>query len=60
MAAPHVTGAIASLKELRPGASVNSELAALQQSGSPISDSRNGVTNSRIDVWKAIVYLHNH
>jgi subtilisin len=60
MAAPHVTGAIASLKELRPGASVASELAALQQSGSPISDSRNGVTKSRIDVWGAIVYLHNH
>jgi subtilisin len=60
MSAPHVTGAIASLKELRPGASVASELAALQQSGSPISDSRNGVTKSRIDVWKAIVYLHNH
>jgi subtilisin len=60
MAAPHVTGAIASLKELRPSASVSSELAALQATGAPIYDSRNGVTKPRIDVWQAIVYLYNH
>jgi subtilisin family serine protease len=60
MAAPHVTGAIASLKELRPSASVSSELTALQASGAPIYDSRNGVTKSRIDVWKAINYLYTH
>lgn len=60
MAAPHVTGAFAVLKQLRPSASVTSMLAALQASGTRIYDGRNGITKSRINVWDSVVYLHNH
>jgi subtilisin len=60
MAAPHVAGAIASLKQLRPGASVGSEITALQQSGAGVYDDWAGITRSRINVWNAIVYLYNH
>jgi hypothetical protein len=60
MAAPHVTGAFAALKQLRPWTTVSSSLTALQASGQPVTDSRNGVTRSRIDTWNALVYLYNH
>jgi subtilisin len=60
MATPHVTGVIAALKQLRPGASVSSELTALQASGQGVYDSRNGVTKTRINDWKALIYLYNH
>jgi subtilisin family serine protease len=60
MAAPHVAGAIASLKQLRPGATVTSEITALQQSGVGVYDDWAGITRSRINVWNAVVYLYNH
>jgi subtilisin len=60
MAAPHVTGAFAALKQLRPWTTVSSSLTALQASGQPVTDSRNGVTRSRINTWNALVYLYNH
>jgi hypothetical protein len=60
VAAPHVAGAIASLKQLRPGATVTSEITALQQSGVGVYDDWAGITRSRINVWNAIVYLYNH
>jgi subtilisin family serine protease len=60
MAAPHVTGAFAVLKELRYWASVTSMVSALQATGTPIYDSRNGYTKRRINVWDAVVYLYNH
>jgi subtilisin len=60
MAAPHVTGALAALKQLRPWTTVTSSLSALQASGAPVYDQRNGVTKSRIDVWNAVIYLYNH
>jgi len=50
MAAPHVAGAWASLKSARPNASVAEILAALQSSGLPIIDSRNGVTKPLIQI----------
>jgi subtilisin len=60
MAAPQVAGAIAVLKQLRPAATVEAEVAALQASGPKILDDRNNVTKSRISVWDAVVYLYNH
>jgi len=60
MAAPHVAGAIASLKQLRPGATVSSEVTALQQSGVGVYDNWAGITRSRIDVWGALGYLYWH
>jgi subtilisin family serine protease len=60
MAAPHVTGAIAALRQLRPSASVTSIVTALQQAGLPIYDSRNGIKKSRINVASALSYLSTH
>ncbi len=42
MAAPHVAGAWAILKQAVPGASVSSVLAALRGTGAPITDARTG------------------
>ena len=50
MAAPHVTGTWALLKQKKPSASVDELLAALQSTGVPITDSRNGLVRSRIQV----------
>ena len=49
-AAPHVAGAWAILKGLKPGASVDEVLSALQISGRPLTDPRNGLVKPRIDV----------
>lgn len=49
MATPHVAGCWAVLKQAKPTATVTEVLAALQSSGVPIADPRNGVTRSRID-----------
>ena len=58
MAAPHVAGAFAALKQLRSWTTVSSSLAALQNSGTPVSAW--GVTKRRLDVWDALTYLYNH
>ena len=58
MAAPHVAGAIAMLRQYRPAAAVTSIEAALVQSGQPVYDSRNGVTRNRLDVWGALNRLY--
>jgi subtilisin len=57
MAAPHVAGAWAALKQAAPSASVDTVLAALQQSGKPITDFRNGVTKPRIQLLGALARL---
>ncbi len=54
MAAPQVTGAWAVLKQLSPSASVDSILATLQSTGVSITDSRNSVTKSRIQLDAAV------
>jgi subtilisin family serine protease len=57
MAAPHVAGAWAVLKQKSPSASVNEVLSALQNSGTQVSDYRNGITKGRIDVMAALNQL---
>jgi len=57
MAAPHVAGAWAALKQAAPNASVDTILAALQQSGKPITDFRNGVVKPRIQLLGALARL---
>ena len=59
MAAPHVAGAIAALKQLRPWASVTSEVTALRSAGPYIYDSRNGVSLRRLDDWGSLTALYN-
>lgn len=50
MAAPHVAGAWAVLKQAVPGASVASVLAALRVTGTPVVDTRTGRTHPFINV----------
>jgi subtilisin family serine protease len=57
MAAPHVTGAWAILKQRHPTATVSTLLTLLQDTGKPIVDTRPAgadITKSRIDVGNAI------
>lgn len=54
MAAPHVTGAWAILKQANPALTVDQILSALQTTGMTIVDSRNGIAKPRIDVDAAL------
>ena len=54
MATPHVAGAWAILKQSSPTATVSELLDALQRTGLPITDPRNGVTMSRIRALQAL------
>jgi len=54
MAAPHVAGAWAILKQAKPSATVPEILSALQTTGLPITDPRNGITKSRIEILDAL------
>lgn len=57
MATPHVAGAWAIMKQLRPAASVGNILATLQNTATPVSDTRSGgieVDIPRIDIGFAI------
>jgi len=55
MAAPHVAGAWAILKQRNPNATVEQVLSALQGSGVPITDARNGVITPRIQIDQALL-----
>ena len=57
MAAPHVAGSWAVLKQAKPSATVSEVLAALQATGAPITDPRNSLTKSRIRVFEALQAL---
>jgi subtilisin family serine protease len=48
MAAPHVAGAWAVMKQQNPDASVQQILDGLKNTGKPIRDPRNGITKSRV------------
>jgi subtilisin len=54
MAAPHVAGAFALLRQAEPSASVGEILSALQSTGVPITDTRNNITKPRINVQAAL------
>ena len=57
MAAPHVAGTWAILRQASPGASVSAILNALQQTGRPIVDNRffgSGITIPRVRVFRAL------
>lgn len=54
MAAPHVAGAFAVLRQAAPGASLDTLQEALADGGVPITDPRNGVTTPRVDVLGAL------
>jgi subtilisin family serine protease len=56
MAAPHVTGAIAQIRQVHPAATVDQILSALQRQGTPVLDTRNNTTRTRINVANAIYY----
>jgi len=56
MAAPHVAGAYAVLRQLRPTASVDQVLTALQRSGTAVADGY-GVTRTRIHVHNALYWI---
>src|SRR5690625_7051581 len=59
MAAPHVAGAWALMKQASPSASVDEVLAAFEQTGVPITDNRPGgtVTKPRIQVDSALALV---
>lgn len=59
MAAPHVSGAFALLRQYRPAASVAQMVTALQRSGTSVTDSRNGIVRSRINVWSALGTIYS-
>jgi hypothetical protein len=57
MAAPHVAGAVAVLKQKAPSASVQEILDALMAGGQMVSDYRTGQQTPRIDVKGALDFL---
>jgi subtilisin family serine protease len=57
MAAPHVAGAFAILKQAAPSATVSQMLATLQTSGLPVTDPTNSITKSRIKIVDALENL---
>ncbi|HEX8198000.1 MAG TPA: S8 family serine peptidase [Pyrinomonadaceae bacterium] len=57
MAAPHVAGAFAILKQRAPNETVSKFIKALVRSGQPIADSRNGITKPRIKIAQALEAL---
>ena len=57
MATPHVSGALAAIREAMPDATVDEIENALVLSGQPILDGRNGITTPRIRVDQAIAML---
>ena len=54
MAAPHVAGAWAVLKQKNPSATVSEVLNAFITKGKPVTDPRNGITTPRIQVAQAL------
>jgi subtilisin family serine protease len=59
MATPHVAGAWAILKQSSPEATVSELLATLRMTGLPLTDPRNDVTVSRIQILQALNSLRS-
>lgn len=56
-ATPHVAGAFAILSQKLGGGNVDTVLSALQSTGSPIEDPRNGIVKPRIRIYDALLEL---
>ncbi len=56
MAAPQVAGAWAVMRGARSGYTLNQILSALQRRGTSVSDSRNGIVRTRINVANSVYY----
>lgn len=56
-AAPHVAGAVAALKSACPEATTNDILDAIVESGTPITDEKNGITKPRLDLAEATRHM---
>jgi subtilisin family serine protease len=59
MATPHVSGALAVIREAVPDATVNEIENAIALSGLPVTDHRNGVTTPRLRIQDAIDLLES-
>jgi len=57
MATPHVAGAFALLKSVDNTMSINEMLGILKSTGKNITDTKNGLTKPRIDVYKTALQL---
>jgi subtilisin len=57
MAAPHVAGAFAILRQRKPDATVSQILNALTATGLPILDTRNSVSKPRIRIPEALAFI---
>ncbi len=58
MAAPHVAGAIALLKQVAPGRTVDELVFALKKSGTPVRDTRTGIVAPVINIARAIAFMN--
>lgn len=58
-AAPHVAAAMAIMAQAYSNETPDSWLARLQNAGVPITDSRNGITKSRLDIGAAVAAAMN-
>jgi subtilisin family serine protease len=56
MAAPQVTGSFAVLRAARPSYTVDQELSAFVRNGFAVTDSRNGLRRSMVNVANAVYY----
>lgn len=56
MAAPQVAGAYAVMRQSKPTASVQTIFTALNRRGTAVTDTRNGVTRTRIAISTAVYY----
>jgi subtilisin len=57
MATPHVVGAFAVLRQRKPNATINQVLAALTNTGQPVTDTRNGIIKPLIKIDKALAAI---
>lgn len=55
--APHVTGAVALLRQIDPQLTPDAIEELLESTGRPIVDSRNGITTPRLDLFAAVMKL---
>ena len=55
MAAPHVAGAFAIIKQAMPNLTVSAALSALQSGGLSVLDTRNGISKPRIRILNALL-----